>query len=96
VNYSASSKTLSPGTKTSTQAKSMFPGALWQIADRSKFGRACALVKGARPSGQFKIEGENENEKELSEKGIEAGQREAVEVSSTRQKAVIEALTAES
>jgi hypothetical protein len=31
------------------------------------------------PSGQFKIEGENENEKESSEKGIEAGQRQAVE-----------------
>lgn len=96
MNYSAPPETLPPGTKTSSQAKPVFPGALAPVADRSKFGRAFALVKGARPSGQFKIEGENENEKELSEKGIEAGQRKAVEVSSTRQKAVIEALTVES
>jgi hypothetical protein len=44
---------------------------------------------GASPTGQFKFEGENENEKELGEKGIEAGQRKAIEVGSAQQKAVI-------
>jgi hypothetical protein len=46
------------------------------------------------PSGRFKIEGENENEKESSEKGIEAGQREAVE-DCYQDRQVSEAVTAE-
>jgi hypothetical protein len=37
------------------------------------------ITESQSPTGQFKIEGETENEKESSEKGIEAGQREAVE-----------------
>ncbi len=44
---------------------------LWQVV---------CIVGRQSPTGQFKIEGETENEEESSEKGIEAGQREAVEV----------------
>jgi hypothetical protein len=36
-------------------------------------------TSGRSPIGQIKSEGETENEKDSSKKGIEAGQREAVE-----------------